>query len=238
MSSTKYYLALSVISLAIAVYNLSGSSEGKTMTCFSTVEMDYETYLQYNKTIAIKNGGTTTGTVRFLQIDTPPTELYKVDVTSSNIYSSLHMLMAIGYFAIMGLSLYVTIVVSYLSNQLPEDFIEVSKWKRFFSCFCKIFPIIIILLHWLLLFLVLALWMLILTKNCKTSKSETALGVTPGMYYNHVIVLNIVTTIIWILLQYGGATLREILYQEPFMYMPYVGSKNACCVFFLRKVGP
>jgi hypothetical protein len=238
MSNTKYYLALSVFSLAIGIYNLSASSEGKTMTCYSLVEMDYETYLQYNKTLANNNAGTTTG-LRFIQGDPTPTyELYIVKVTSSNIYSSLNMLIAIGYMVILVLSLYLTVVISYMANQLPEDFINVGKWKRFFSCFCKIFPIMIILLHWLLLVLILALWMMVLTKTCKTSESTTQLGVTAGMYYNNVLVLNIVNTAIWILLHYGGATLREILYQEPFMYMPYVGSKNACCVILLRKLGP
>jgi hypothetical protein len=210
------------------------------MNCFQTVEMDYETYLEYNNTIANTDASTA---LRFLQSETTDTtetdtQLYEVDVEKSNIYPTLNSIIAILYIIIMILSLYMSIVISYLSNQLPEDFLNVSKWKRFIACFCKIFPVLIIMIHWLLLIILLAVWVMVMTKQCKTSESTTQIGISSGMYYQNVVVLNIVTTCAWIILHYGGAILREIVYGEPFMYMPYVGSKNSCLVVMLRRLGP
>lgn len=237
MSNSKYYLGLSVFCLAIAIYNLNISSEGKSMNCFQTVQMDYDTYLEYNNTI-VDDGGTTA--LRYLQSDSSNNTavLYDVVIQTSNIYSPLNSIIAILYMLIMALSLFLSLVITYMSNQLPEDFMNVSKWKRFLACFCKIFPLLIIMVHWLLLIIILAVWFMVMTKKCNTSKSTTQVGISEGMYYQNVLVLNMVNTITWIILHYGGALLREILYEEPFMYMPYVGSKNSFAVIMLRKLGP
>ena len=51
-------------------------------------------------------------------------------------------------------------------------------------------------------------------------------------------ILNLVNSIIWILLHYGGSIIREMTYQQPFMYSPDTGAPNCCRTLFLKKLGP
>ena len=226
MSNTKYYLALSVCCLAIVIYNLSLFIEGNTMICYESTRMNNATYQEYLKTLGnstVENQSYSNG-------------FYQVNVLTSNIYPMLCIVISIAYVLIMNLSLYLALVINYMSNQLPEDFLNIGKWKKYFSCFCKIFPIFIILCHWLVLLLITAIWLLVISKKCSYSKSSTQIGITTGMYFQNIVVLNLVNTFVWILLHYGGAILKEVIYQDPFMYNPYVGSSQVFNV--LKKLGP
>ena len=57
-------------------------------------------------------------------------------------------------------------------------------------------------------------------------------------YRKDVEILNLVNSIIWILLHYGGSIIREMTYQGPFMYSPDTGAPNCCRTLFLKKLGP
>ena len=50
--------------------------------------------------------------------------------------------------------------------------------------------------------------------------------------------LNIVNSIVWILLHYGGAIIRAMTYVEPFMYSPEVGNPNFFKTLMLKRLGP
>jgi hypothetical protein len=231
MGTSNYYLGIMIISLAIAIYNLNLSSEASGLQCTQVVQMSYDTYLQYNKTLEAQANRT----VRFLQ---PNTTQYDVRVNATNSYPVFNLLIAIIYLTIMGLSLYMALLISYMSNQLPEDFLNVSWCKRFLACFCKVFPLFIILAHWGAMIFILILWYFLFSKQCDHSISTGILAVAPPTYYNNMFVLNIVNSSVWVALHYGGAIIREMLYQEPFMYMPYFGSKSLFAQICLKKLGP
>ena len=51
-------------------------------------------------------------------------------------------------------------------------------------------------------------------------------------YRKDVEILNLVNSIIWILLHYGGSIIREMTYQEPFMYSPDTGTPIVVELYF------
>ena len=55
-------------------------------------------------------------------------------------------------------------------------------------------------------------------------------------YRKDVEILNLVNSIMWVLLHYGGSIIREMTYQEPFMYSPDTGAPNCCRTLFLKKL--
>ena len=67
---------------------------------------------------------------------------------------------------------------------------------------------------------------------------RTKIVCTIGPATKDVEILNLVNSIIWILLHYGGSIIREMTYQEPFMYSPDTGAPNCCRTLFLKKLGP
>ena len=64
----------------------------------------------------------------------------------SNIFPTLTIIIGVIYIIILVLVLYLSCVINSLSNQLPDDFLNMGKCKKFFACFCKIFPPILIIL--------------------------------------------------------------------------------------------
>jgi hypothetical protein len=228
MSNSKYYLSVSVVCIAITIYNFNMSSTGKLMTCYQNVSMDNTTYSEYEKSLG------SSATIQSNYSD----GYYQVLQQGTNIYPSLNTITGIIYLTIMIICLFLSVIISYMSNLLPEDFISISKFKKILICLTKIFPVLIILLHWVILFIILAFWFMIFSNECNYSTSTTLYGISSGMYFQNILVLNLVNSCLWILLHYGGAVLREILYEEPFMYMPYVGSKNKYAVIILKKLGP
>jgi hypothetical protein len=244
MGSSVYYLSLAVATVAIGIFNFNGSSEGKPLTCYNIQEMDYTTYVDFNNTMNnIKNGNTSR--LRFIQSATtattsttdPTQQIYTVNVPTSNIYTLIATIIAIIYLIITGLSLYMAGVIYFMSNQLPEDFMKVGMCKKCVAIFCKIIPVVIVLLHWLILILVIVLWVMLMMKQCQIATSTLIFGVNPKSFYNNIYVLNIVNSCIWILLHYGGAIFREVVYQEPFMYVPDPEKFNLLrCL--CKKLGP
>jgi hypothetical protein len=235
MGSSFYYLGLAVTSLAIAIYNLSVSSTGSTTQCFNLLTMDQLTYKQYLDTFTANS--TSTPGIATNNEDDP--NLYDVQTPVSNTFKSIASILGFIYLLITGLSVILSIIINCLSNQLPEDFLNMNRLKKYSAVFCKVIPPILILIHWIALILIFVNWILILTKNCIFS-SATTQGVVedPNFYYKTNLILNIVNSSIWILIHYGGAIFREVVYQEPFMYSPDIGQPNCWKSFFFKKLGP
>ena len=78
--------------------------------------------------------------------------------------------------------------------------------------------------------------MLVVNKDFKYTDEKT--GTENTDYEGDVKVLNLVNSIAWILLHYGGAVVRDMTYQEPFMYSPDTGEPNCFRTLFLKKLGP
>lgn len=156
---------------------------------------------------------------------------------ASNIFPTIGLILAISYIIILVLSIFLSCVINALSNQLPEDYLNMGKCKRFLACFCKIFPPVLIILSWINFILIIVIWiMLVVNKDYKYTDEKT--GTENTDYEGDVKVLNLVNSIAWILLHYGGAVVRDMTYQEPFMYSPDTGEPNCFRTLFLKKLGP
>ena len=105
------------------------------------------------------------------------------------------------------------------------------------ACLTKIIPPIFIPIHYVIMIIILALWGLILGGTCSYSIPNCATYYDTTKYYNTSNVLNLAITIIWFFLHYIGAIIRDIVYQEPFMYSPTIG-KPTFFGIMLKKVGP
>ena len=141
-----YYFTLTAITLAIAVFNLSIKSTGTDYSCFKLQTLDkpsYDAFLEIQKT----NNVTIPAATQFTQNNIV---YYLVPSPSSNIYGVLATIIALGSLIIMGLSLLLTLVLLWMSDMVPEDFVKISWIKKFSAVTTKIFPPLMVILHWII----------------------------------------------------------------------------------------
>ena len=236
-----YYITLTVATISIAIFNLSVSSEGKSLQCFSLKEMNKDTYDQYLLSPASNLTAQNITNV-------PPTTMkvvdnvnvYTVPQVSSNSYKTLADVIAIIYLIIMFLALILTVVLFWLSDLVPDDFLNMGWVKRGAAITTKIFPPIIVLMHWLILILVIVYWIILGTESCKVSEPATSsvFDFNVLKYHQLCVNLQIVNSIVAFVLHFGFAILKDMLYIEPFMYSPQVGKTGKCRDITLRVLGP
>ena len=234
--SSMYYLTLSVAALSIAIYNFSVSGEGKSLQCYTTENLTYAQYIQYNNSlnnITTPNADTTSNS-------TNSSQYYIVQATSSNSYGIMILILSIIYIALCLLSFILCLIIGMLENQLPEDFLKKIGWyKKTLAVCCKLLPPIFILLHWIAMIIIIIIWILLITNTCSIAVDTTAGSIiSKGKYFTDVKTLNIINTCIWILIHYGGAMIREISYIEPFMYSPDLGAPSLWKSILIKKLGP
>jgi hypothetical protein len=236
MGNSRYYLALAVATLSIGVYNFATSSDGASLQCYSISSMTYQEYTAYNE--SIKNSTTPTLPAN-ITLDAGENSVYDVPMAGSNILNMIQIIIAFSYIAICGLSVLLAAVIWWMENMVPDDFLNIGKCKRCSAVVCKVIPPFLIFCHYVVLILIIVCWVLILTKTCSLSVSTTpGVVVNKDKYTMDSYVLNLVTTCIWILIHYGGAIVRDVVYQEPFMYSPVIGEQSTVKVLFLKKLGP
>jgi hypothetical protein len=128
------------------------------------------------------------------------------------------------------------LIVNNMANMLPEDFVKMGNSKRALGVITKIFPPLCIFIHYIILIGILVLWVFYCTGSCPNINDRDCQTLDLG--YNHrILVLNIVNSVFWIFLHYFGAVIRDVLYQEPFMYAKR-NSKYNIIGIFLNKLGP
>jgi len=133
---------------------------------------------------------------------------------------------------------FLAILVNFLSNQIPEDFITMGKCKHFLAAFCKILPVLIVLLHWVLLIAIIVNWIMIITESCKYSQVNSGPSVSKEQYFIDSRTNLIVTSVIWFFLHYIGSILKDLSYVEPFMYTPKTQESNSFLHVSFRVLGP
>jgi hypothetical protein len=238
MASSLYYLALAVATMAVAIYNLSTSGTASALQCYNVEEMDLATYTEYNKTFTATNSTSKAPPAKETTNSKGQTT-YLVNKTSSNILKLIQTVLSFIYLSLTGLSVLMTFIVWWMSNMVPEDFLNIGKCKKFTAAFCKILPPLFIIVHWIILIIICVLWIMIVTKQCEVSAStEPGAMVNASKYLTDSYTCNLVTTAIWVLIHYGGSIFREIVYQEPFMYMPDIGKPNLLRTICFKKLGP
>ena len=227
--SSLYYVGVGVVSLSMSIYNFNTMGESNNQTCYVFKTMTYNEMENYYNSIAqplpeeIKNNGTK----------------YSQEVQESNPYKTFCLLVGIVYIILLAMSLFLACITNYLSNQLPDDYINMGTCKKFLACFCKILPPCFIILSWLNFIFFIVVWILLLSKKCKYSTTMVPGKLISTEYFYKVHrTLNIVNSIVWILLHYGGAIIRAMTYVEPFMYSPEVGNPNFFKTLMLKRLGP
>lgn len=233
MSST-YYLVLTCICLAIGIYNFSTSSSGKNLNCYNLEQMDYATYLKYNETFS--NSSNTSS--YYSSTGNSNSTIYTVKVSTSNLYSTTSTVIGILYLIITVFSVFLAVLINYLANQLPEDFLNMGRCKRWIAASCKILPLVNIVIHWIIFILIIVMWTGIASSTCIYSTStQQGVLVNSDQYFINVRVLNIVNSCLWLLIHVGGMIIKEIVYQEPFNYWPEIGGSKVL-TFFCKTLGP
>jgi len=230
MASQLYYYCLCLAALALAIYNFSSSSTGKTLLCWSNTTLTYDQYVEYNRSL---NYSIT------LSRPSNPETTYDIPKSGSNILTLFQMILAILYLFVLGLTFILALIVNYLSNQVPEDFLRIGKCKSILALFCKIFPPFIVIIHWIILFVIIANWVLILMNTCSiTTTTVPGTLIIPSQYFSDSRICLIVTSAIWFFLHFIGAILKDLSYVEPFMYSPKTEESSGFAHIMFKTLGP
>lgn len=242
-----YYVMVFVMTLSIGIYNFSNYSVGSTTSCYAplvipagaTAAPSSSSNTGSNGTNSNSSSSTTPSTST--NSTTAGTSIIMKDGTtgekSTNIFKILHLVIAIAYLVITGFSLLLILIINNMANMVPDDFMNIGTCKRVLACTTKVFPPLFILIHYVIMLAILAVWVLYLTGSCEYAVPDGATYYDETKYYKTVYVLNLVTSIFWVFLHYVGAIIRDIVYQEPFMYSPTVGRPTFSGIM-LKKLGP
>lgn len=259
-SNAIYYLWLAVAFLSLVIYNFQLSNQAKEVQCYKIVQMDAQSYEEYitsmgNKTKNLTRAialfklfssdvnNTETAILGFLSdilnnnytTSHNPNTTYPVPEPAENQYKSLQTATGAVYVIEFILSVIISMIINYMSNLVPEDFEKISKVKIIFACFCKLIPLLIIFLHWIVFIIIIVDWGFLGTKACQKSLHTIDGEIYhPEQYYNNSFTLNIVNTVLWFFLHYTGPLIRDMIYQEPFMYSHKEKGANYC----LKNLGP
>jgi hypothetical protein len=167
---------------------------------------------------------------------------YDVTLEQANTLRPIQTGIAILYLTMSILSLFLCIIIKPLEDMIPEDFIDVGVFKRIFAMLCKIIPIFFIIMHWFILIMIVIEWIFIGLNNCQTSvdiKNKDNVILNPKKYFVDSYTLNVVTSSFWLIIHYFGTILKDMIYQEPFMYWPEIDKKKRGCVMkVFKKLGP
>jgi len=215
-----------VAALSIGIFNYSMHSSGKDLKCYYKISFLYDEYVTYNIT---KNITTTSAR------PSNPNQVYSVEQSSSNILEMLQMIIAFAYLGILALTFLLAIIVGCLSNQLPEDYMKFGKCKRCLAMLCKILPIMIVVIHWIIMFLIIGLWAMMLTDTCFDSRINIYGN---NQYYYASLTCLFVTSAVWVFLHCFGSVLKDLSYVEPFMYSPQIEGSSTFMHVVLKTLGP
>lgn len=227
-----YYFSLTVLTIGIAIFNFSISSNGNDLTCYSVSKLDENSYQEF---IKINDPSKLPG-IYFEEKDGVRT--YTVPVQGSNTYSSLATIIGLMYIIISGLSFLLMLIFAWMSDMVPDDFLNISWFKKFLAVTTKLFPPLIVIISWVIGILVIVLWILVGIGSCKISTPATAtFNFNPLLFQSKVITLQIVNSAVWFLFHFIFAVIKSMVYIEPFMYAPIIGEPNALD-YVLKVLGP
>lgn len=229
MASQLYYYCLMLAALAAGIYNYTTSSSGNNLLCWSNQTMTYDEYKTLNQSLNLS----------VIAAPADPNTKYDMLTSGGNSLKLFQLVLAFAYGAVLIFTFLLAIITSFLSNQVPEDFLKMGGCKICLAMFCKILPPFIVIIHWIILILIAINLLFVLQGTCKvTSSSVAGVLVSADAYFSGSKICIIVTAAIWILLHYVGAILKDISYVEPFMYSPKTEGSNGFLHIMLKKLGP
>ena len=229
-----YYVMLFCLGLSIAIYNFSVYSVGNVTTCYVAAD---DTTGQASATPTAIGSNTTANTTNSTVATTISLPGGATGTKSSNILALLQIIIAVCYIIISVLSIILVLIINNMANMVPDDFLTISSCKRFLASFTKICPPLFIVIHYVILIVILVIWILIVTSSCSYSVPAGSTYFDSTKYFKQSQIANLVTTVFWFFLHYVGAIIRDIVYQEPFMFSPTIGRPSfmGSC---MKKIGP
>eukprot|EP00826_Nyctotherus_ovalis_P061220 TRINITY_DN868_c0_g1_i7.p2 TRINITY_DN868_c0_g1~~TRINITY_DN868_c0_g1_i7.p2 ORF type:complete len:113 (-),score=35.99 TRINITY_DN868_c0_g1_i7:316-654(-) len=110
----------------------------------------------------------------------------------------------------------------------PSKFYSLGFCDRLQGRCLKFFQRFLIIINYLVLFLMIIQWVfLIAGVECEDQTARKNIRVT-----------HIVTTIVWVVLHFGGFFVKGCLYYESFMYDPDPADGSAFVTYAFKKCGP
>ena len=159
--SSLYYVGVGVVSLSMSIYNFNTMGESNNQTCYVYKSMTFNETQDYYNSLAQPVPDMYANESEFK-------DKMEVPVQESNPYKTFCLLVGIVYIILLAMSLFLACITNYLSNQLPDDYINMGTCKKFLACFCKILPPCFIILSWLNFIFFIVVWIFILSKNYKS----------------------------------------------------------------------
>jgi hypothetical protein len=248
-----YYLSVAVTCLAVSIYNFSVANKSKNLQCFELEQItppDYQSYVNslknntqaYNNFMIIINRNES-GKIYVDEhiIENTEDQLITIPILTNNRYSGMQAAIGALYVIMMFFSVMECLSIRFMSDMVPEEFIHLNKLTQSFGFISKNLPYFLATLHYGVFVLIIVIWGYIATTSCFYS-----VNIQPGeySYWNGLFIetwiMNLVTSIIWLLLHYVGSIIREIFYKEPFMYINYKNQRGKfrCCRWLMTRVGP
>ena len=122
---------------------------------------------------------------------------------------------------------------------LPKDFAKMGRILNCSGALLKIFPKLIILLHYIILILIIVVIGQVGSNNCKESARVGSNGLPEktSMHDEGVILVSIISPI-WLLMHFGGTVVRSMLYVDPFLLDPYDPKGNKIYRILCQTCGP
>lgn len=227
-----YYFSLVLVSFGIGIFNLSINSKGTDLTCYKITNMDKTTYdaFKLSETTPIKG---------VVEVNKNNVISYNVPVKGSNSYGLFATIVGLIYIIIGSISVILMLVMLWLSDMVPDDFLNISWLKKFVAVTTKIFPPLLVILSWINMFLIIAFWIILAMGQCKVSEpSKSTFGFNSLEFHRSCISLQIANSCIFVLIHCIFAIIKDMIYVEPFMYAPVVGKPNVFLDFVLKTAGP
>ncbi|CAI2382177.1 unnamed protein product [Moneuplotes crassus] len=129
------------------------------------------------------------------------------------------------YFVMAALSLIAALLLNRFLVKTPDDFASLGFCDKILGCTLKLIPGLQVLLHYIMAILIIIQWIQILLAGCSDSYGTNAL------------ILNCICTFFFCLIHCGGAYIKGIIYQDPFLYRPDE-PETSCMGIMCRKLGP
>ena len=129
-------------------------------------------------------------------------------------------------------------ILGYFDSTYPAEFKNLEKCKACLGNVCKLIPMLLIFLHWTIIFLIIIEFFMIIGGKCYHSVNPKQ----PGQAYTemqaeaylHVAILSIS----WVTIMLIGTIVRSIIYYASYAYDPDLPGQNMFRLYCCKKCGP
>eukprot|EP00347_Sterkiella_histriomuscorum_P012281 403369191 len=146
----------------------------------------------------------------------------------------------VGFYATeVALNSIIFLLLLYFGRLLPRDFAKMGRIMNCSGALLKIFPKLIILLHYVIIILILVVIGQVGSGTCKNSQiiNKEGLPEKTKLHENGIVLISIISPL-WILMHFGGTVIRSMLYVDPFLLDPYDPKGNRFYRILCQTCGP